>query len=281
MKEEQDIFKHGSTTYYFSSKFFPKNIRSDVFRLYSFVRVADDYVDQVPADKKGFKDLIDQYKYIHKLQKVPAVLQSDTINKRVAKNMAALSKVYSFKEKWVQAFIDAMRSDLKKNTYKTIDDTLGYVYGSAEVIGLMMARIMGLPKEAEEAAKMQGRAMQWINFVRDIKEDNELGRCYFPQQELKKFGLKDLSKESAEKDQEAFRDFIVFQVARYIEWQDEAAKGFEYIPKRLRIPLKTAVDMYNWTAQEIAKDPMVVFDQKVKPRRKKVLKRALRNIANA
>jgi phytoene synthase len=151
------------------------------------------------------------------------------------------------------------------------------VYGSAEVIGLMMSRIMGLPKEAYSAAKYQGRAMQWINFIRDIQEDNELGRCYFPQDELKKYGLKNLSKTSAEQDPEAFKDFMLFQIARYDEWQSKAREGFEYIPKRLLAPLKTAVDMYDWTARQIAVEPMIVFDKKVKPSKQQVMKAAARN----
>lgn len=51
---EQEIFREGSTTYYFSSRFFPHAIRQDVFRLYSFVRVADDYVDSSPPQTDRF-----------------------------------------------------------------------------------------------------------------------------------------------------------------------------------------------------------------------------------
>ena len=52
--EQKEIFKQGSTTYYLSSLFFPKKIRDDVFTLYAFVRVADDYVDNIPAQQKEF-----------------------------------------------------------------------------------------------------------------------------------------------------------------------------------------------------------------------------------
>jgi phytoene synthase len=85
-----------------------------------------------------------------------------------------------------------MQMDIDKREYKTLDDTLEYIYGSAEVIGLFMAQIMGLPEEAHDFAKMQGRAMQFINFIRDIDEDITLGRRYFPTQDLKEFSLANL-----------------------------------------------------------------------------------------
>ncbi len=65
-KIERDIFKKGSTTYYFSSKFFAKGVRDDVFKLYSFVRVVDDYVDMIPPDVESFKYIIRRWQSIRK-----------------------------------------------------------------------------------------------------------------------------------------------------------------------------------------------------------------------
>jgi 15-cis-phytoene synthase len=202
--------------------------------------------------------------------------------------------------------------------YKTLEDTLWYMYGSAEVIGLMMAKIMGLKMcschTAESAllatpvrthrtkstaplraspppsisslpdsckttitARLQGRAMQFINFLRDIQEDNTLGRLYFPAEDLEKFGLRNLSQQTAQQDPDKFKEFMRYQLRRYSEWQAEANLGFHYIPRRLRIPLQTARDMYNWTATTIATDPLVVFNKKVKPRKRRVIVRGLYN----
>ena len=55
-----EIFKKGSTTYYYSTKLFPAKIRKEVTRLYNFVRIADDYVDAVPQDTKGFMNFKDE-----------------------------------------------------------------------------------------------------------------------------------------------------------------------------------------------------------------------------
>ena len=70
-----------------------------------------------------------------------------------------------------RVFLGSMAADLTRRFYRTEAETLEYVYGSAEVIGLFMARIMRLPEEALPAARMLGRAMQFINFIRDAAED--------------------------------------------------------------------------------------------------------------
>ncbi len=271
---EEQIFQAGSTTYYVSSKFFPKAIRQDVFGLYSFVRTADNYVDAVPQQTKKFHNL-------RSLWDGQKKSTTDSLDVRVVGNMRHVQHAYAMDPLWTEAFLNAMEADLTKKAYKTLPDTLEYVYGSAEVIGLMMARIMDLPTEANEAARLQGRAMQWINFVRDIAEDNAFGRCYFPQVDLKQHGLADLSQQTAQDNPDGFRQFITMQLDRYDEWQAAAEKGFHYIPRRYRIPLQTAADMYNWTAQQIRQNPYVIYQTKVKPRKRQVMRRGLRNLATA
>lgn len=273
---EKTIFKRASRTYYYSSLFFPGRIRDDVFKLYSFVRMADDFVDQTPQDKAGFLEFKKQWAEISELKETGSGVSGEP-RENAVKNMAYLVKTYNFHAEWVDAFLTAMESDFKKPHYKTLDDSLTYVYGSAEVIGLMMAKLLGLAEDALTAAKLQGRAMQWINFVRDIDEDNGLDRQYFPKKDLKRFGLSDLSQETAEKNPDAFKKFIQLQIGRYDAWQHEAERGYKYIPKRSLVAIKTASDMYGWTARTIEKDPLVIFKRKVKPSKARVLAQALKN----
>lgn len=280
MEEEQKIFKKGSTTYYLTSRFFPKKIRDDVFRLYSFVRTADDYVDSKDAEPKKLLALEQSYEAAVSDHTFDATAHKwDDVDTRVIKHIVRLQHKYKFEQTWVDDFFAAMKKDINPKPMKTLDDALAYVHGSAEVIGLMMAKIMKLPEDAYEAAKAQGRAMQWINFVRDIDEDNKLGRCYFPTSELKKYGLKDLTKETAEDNPEKFKKFVHAQINRYEKWQHEAAKGLHSIPERYRVPVTTAIDMYNWTARKIAANPMIIFEKKVKPRKRRVIRQIIKNTA--
>ncbi|MET0779218.1 MAG: phytoene/squalene synthase family protein, partial [Candidatus Saccharimonadales bacterium] len=276
---EHQIFKQGSTTYYWSAKFFPKSIRSDVFKLYSFVRVADDYVDSVPQQAGKFYALRAAWEAAaYDPSFDPTVQSADSTDERVVKNIIAVTRKYNFDRAWVAAFLDAMESDLSPAPYDTLDDTLHYVHRSAEIIGMMMSKIMGLPEAASEAARLQGRAMQWINFIRDIAEDNAMGRLYFPAEDLKRFGLKDLQEQTARRNPAAFQAFIWFQIERYRVWQADAEAGYKYIPRCQRLPIRAAADMYNWTAQEIVRDPLIVFSRRIKPRKGRVIRRALRSI---
>lgn len=115
---EQQIFKKGSTTYYFSSKFFPKGVRDDVFRLYSFVRVADDYVDEIPKQPELFMELREgwiQAVTNHNFDTAPKV--RDTLNERVIKNIVHVSMQYDFEPAWIESFLDAMQADLNHKSY--------------------------------------------------------------------------------------------------------------------------------------------------------------------
>ena len=139
-----------------------------------------------------------------------------------------------------------------------------------------MCRILGLDGEAYPYARLQGRAMQYINFIRDIDEDHTiLGRTYLP---LEESGLDSLSRSEVSSRRREFAEFVRTQIARYASWQREAEEGYRYIPKRYRIPIKTAADMYSWTARRIDRDPLLVFDQKLKPRKSRVLLKALTNV---
>lgn len=246
--------------------------------MYSFVRVADDYVDAAVADAEAFYALRRAWALSSanpSFDDRPAA--EDTIQTRAVKNIVYVSRTYGFDPAWVEEFLDAMQSDLEGRRYQMLEDTLGYIYGSAEVIALMMCKIMNVNPAGYDSAVMLGRAMQYINFIRDIDEDAALGRCYFPASELRAFGLPSLERPAPE-HMAAFEAFIRVQIGRYCEWQAEAEKGYRYLPKRLLAPVKTAADMYNWTALQIAADPHIVFTKKVKPTKRRVLRAGVQNM---
>jgi len=255
-QQAYQIFKNGSKTYFYSSLFFPHEVKTDVFTLYSFVRTADDFVDQSPPQTKQFKKFRVDY------ERAIAGTPSGGL---VIDSFVELQRRRSFDSQWVQSFLNAMEQDLKQKTYAEMKDTTAYMHGSAEVIGLMMSKILGLPEKAYPAAQSLGRSMQYVNFIRDIQEDNQLGRVYFPQRELKKYGLVSLERNVVEKPRSQFNTFMRAQIAQYHMWCGEGQRGYAFIPRRYVIPIKTANDLYQWTVREIAKRPMIVFERKVKP----------------
>lgn len=171
-----------------------------------------------------------------------------------------------------------MEIDFCLEEYQHIDELNRYIYGSAEVIGLYIARILELPDEANQFAQSLGKAMQLANFIRDIHEDQELGRTYIPQEDLEHFGLTDLQESTVKDNQEAFSDLIHYEIARYHQWQAEAESGYKYLPKNILVPIKTAADMYKWTIAQISRDPLVIYRQQVKPNRVRIVIQALKNL---
>jgi phytoene synthase len=133
----------------------------------------------------------------------------------------------------------------------------------------MMNRIMGIDKKYDVNAKALGKAMQLINFVRDIAEDNELNRTYLPVEI--RHGLADLKYDTVQKHPHAFKATMHSALAQYESWMEEAQPGLSALPRRCRIPVATAAAMYDWTARVIQKDPFVVFKRKVKPSKFRVL----------
>jgi len=267
-KTIHSIFKNGSKTYFYSSIFFPKKVKEDVFVLYSFVRKADDYVDSIPQQKAEFFEFIDKYEQAR---------NGALVNDVVIDSFVDLLERKNIKYEWVDAFLHSMEMDLSISTYNTIQDLKEYLYGSAEVVGLMMAKILGLPTKAYPAARYLGRAMQFINFIRDIDEDILLGRTYFPQVDLEKFNLSSLEYKYTREYPLEFKGFIKAQIDRYITWQEKAENGFRFIPMRYLIPIKTASDMYKWTANQISEKPFIVYNKKVKPSIKKIVSQVVTN----
>lgn len=264
-KSFERIFSRGSKTYFTSSLFFPADVRQDVFRLYAFVRTADDFVDQKPSDKEGFYRYVDLYRFAE---------EKGTSKEPIIDSYISLSKERNFDPQWTNAFLRSMEMDFKKNRYETMEELVEYMYGSAEVIGLFMAKILGLPKESEMSARFQGRSMQMINFIRDIDEDLQLGRQYLPldgrREEL-------LNENTARDNPDEFKTYIDKMLSYYYSWQEEAEKGYEFIPKNYLIPIKTAADMYTWTAKMIERNPPSVYSKKIKPTRGRIILSALKN----
>ncbi|MCJ7570535.1 MAG: phytoene/squalene synthase family protein [Candidatus Thermoplasmatota archaeon] len=263
------IFQQGSKTMFYSSIFLPKKIRYDVFILYGFVRKADNLVDTMPQDKEGF------YKFRQNYEQAKNGIKTGDI---VIDSFVELAKRKNFDPKWTEAFLDSMEMDLTKKTYYTLDETLEYVYGAAEVIGLYMVNILNLDKKLYIYARYLGRALQFINTIRDIAEDLEFGRSYIPLSDLDHYKLESLDYEYTKQHPERFSSFIKGQIARYSHWQEMAEKGYKYIPKRYLISVKTASDMYNWTAEQILKKPFIVYEWKVKPRIIKILTNIVKNL---
>jgi phytoene/squalene synthetase len=167
-----------STSFGWGIKAFKPEYRDPIFAIYSYVRVADEIVDTFhDFDKNELlkKFEADTWDAIEKGISTNPVLQAfqETVNK------------YKIDHKLIKAFLKSMKMDLSNSSYERdiYDD---YIYGSAEVVGLMCLKVFvnGSDEKYDvlkHSARMLGAAFQKVNFLRDMKSDIiERGRIYLP-----------------------------------------------------------------------------------------------------
>lgn len=267
-KIEKNLFKKSRTSRYYSPRFFPKGVRDDIFKFYSFIKVVDDCVNGDPADIESFKYIVRRWQKLKKINdygRFEAV--DDSIAERVLGNICYIIHRFDCDPNLIDEFLRAKAMDLKKKRYTTMKDVARYMARTSEVIAVMLVQIMQLPNAAIHFAKVQGRALQYLSFIRDFAEDYEAKRIYFSTMELKKFGLTNVNKEDIKKNPRSFNKFISLQLKRYQIWQEEANKGYQFVPIRLKVPLMNAVQAYGWTAKKIEKNPLIILDKVPQPSR--------------
>ncbi len=248
-----NIFRRGSTTFSISSLFFPKKIREKVTAFYAFLRVIDDIVDEKPVHPHAFYKA--KQSFYDSLAGNPTQYLS-------IEHFAQLVKNNNIKLSYIESFFDSMEWDLQPHfTIHSMEKCLWYIHGSAEVVGYIMFILCEVEDETLlfHAGRL-GRAMQYVNFIRDIAEDGRKGRHYIP---LLDTNLKDLSYESAYTQYEEFSKFIRKELMRYMQWLDESAEGMKKLPPFIRTTLVTATDLYSATAYKIYKNPMRIFGKKI------------------
>jgi 15-cis-phytoene synthase len=278
-KYEQYVFERGNITCYTSARFFPRRCRDGILELYCFMKEVDGYLDVKPLKPEAFVQLRrawEKAKADPNFSYEPSV--DDTTQIRTVKHLVGLVRKWRVEPEWIDTYFATRQADLMPKTYKTIDETLAYVQGTAEVLALMMCRVLNFNPIISSAACLEARGIQYLNFIRDIGEYNNLERCYIPQDELALFGLPDTSKKTAEANDAAFKDCIRQQVERCEQWLALPKEDMIYLPRDCRVPMITAVEMYEWTAATILNDPFIVFDHKVKPTRHRVLIAGLSNM---
>ena len=188
-----------STSFSLGIKMLDSSIHDAIYAIYGFVRLADEIVDTFHDQDK--KQLLKEF-----VQETELAIERCFSLNPVLHSFQWVVNKYSIEKELIDAFIKSMEFDLLKKEYsrQEFDE---YVYGSAEVVGLMCLRVFCFknPKqynELKEPAKRLGAAFQKINFLRDLKADyEEKGRSYFPKVELDQFC--DEKKKQIEKEIEA------------------------------------------------------------------------------
>ena len=179
------VTKSYSTSFSLAVKMLSPIIRKDIYNIYGFVRFADEIVDTFHEyDKEKLMNNFEKNYYL-------AVEQGISLNPILNSFQQTVNK-YNIPEEMVNAFLKSMKADLYKTEYSTIEEYNEYIYGSADVVGLMCLKVFVNGDDVmfdnlKDAAMRLGSAFQKVNFLRDLKDDYEvLNRSYFPNIDLGK-----------------------------------------------------------------------------------------------
>jgi len=180
------ITQNYSTSFSLAVKMLSPSIRDAIYSVYGFVRFADEIVDSFHDYEKEY--LIDDFeKEYYKAMQLGISLNP------ILNSFQHTVKEYNITDDLVQAFLRSMKLDLIKSTYNSQAEYEDYIYGSADVVGLMCLKVFvkGNNQKYEQLkneAMRLGSAFQKVNFLRDLKDDNlVLNRNYFPGVNLNSF----------------------------------------------------------------------------------------------
>mgnify|MGYP000899639867 CR=1 FL=1 len=173
------ITKKYSTSFSIAVRLLAPDIRQAIYNIYGFVRVADEIVDSFEGYPK--EELLNRFEGDYQYAMETGISTNPVINA-----FQKTVKEYNIDAKLVESFLKSMRADLNKQVYVNQEEIDEYIYGSADVVGLMCLKVfVNGDNEKYESLKSYamrlGSAFQKVNFLRDLKDDYEiLNRSYFP-----------------------------------------------------------------------------------------------------
>lgn len=192
LEHSRDSIERGSRSFAVASRLFPAHIRDDAWMLYAWCRHCDDEID---GQVLGHGDVgIDPVVAAERL----AQLRSQTLSAMAGEpqdhpTFQAFQRVarrHGIPPEEPMDLLEGFEMDVLGRSYETLEDTLDYAYHVAGVVGVMMARIMGID-DAPTLRRAQdlGLAFQLTNIARDVVEDARGGRVYLPGQWLDEAGV--------------------------------------------------------------------------------------------
>ena len=227
-----------STSFSMATKMLATTIRQDIYNIYGFVRFADEIVDTFHEyDKETL------------FKRFEADLENALIDKislnPILNAFQHTYHKYNLEKHMVDSFMKSMKLDLSKATYLTENEYKNYIYGSADVVGLMCLKVFVKGdnikyNELKDSAMSLGSAFQKVNFLRDLKADFDvLERTYFPNTDLNNL------------DENA-KQLIISDI------ENDFAKGLEGIrllPLEAKFGVFMAYRYYNQLLKKLKKTP--------------------------
>ena len=234
----ENVTKTYSTSFSLATRLLSENIRKDIYNIYGFVRFADEIVDSFHDYNKTelFNDFSDD------LEK--ALVNKIHLNPILNSFQHTFHK-YNIDKDLVNSFMKSMRMDLTKKKYSTVKEYKEYIYGSADVVGLMCLKVFvqgdsKLYNKLKNNAMKLGSAFQKVNFLRDLKADKEdLNRTYFPNTKFEKLN-------------ESEKNEIINEIENDFK---DGLEGIKQLPLDAKFGVFIAYRYYNQLLKKLKKTP--------------------------
>jgi len=234
----ENVTKTYSTSFSLATRLLSENIRKDIYNIYGFVRFADEIVDSFHDYNKTelFNDFSDD------LEK--ALVNKIHLNPILNSFQHTFHK-YNIDKDLVNSFMKSMRMDLTKKKYSTVKEYKEYIYGSADVVGLMCLKVFvqgdsKLYNKLKNNAMKLGSAFQKVNFLRDLKADKEdLNRTYFPNTKFEKLN-------------ESEKNEIINEIENDFK---DGLEGIKQLPLDAKFGVFMAYRYYNQLLKKLKKTP--------------------------
>ncbi len=230
----EQVTKTYSTSFYSAARLLDRDIRNAIFSIYGFVRFADEIVDTFHKFDK--ESLLQKFEH----DCFEACKTGISMNPILFAFKETVKK-YNIPDEYIRAFLRSMKADLTKKNYENAEEMNGYIYGSADVVGLMCLKVFcdgneQTFKQLEKAAMKLGSAFQKVNFLRDLKSDVELlNRHYFPDTDITHFN-------------ESAKNKIISDIENDFK---EAFSGLKMLPQRAKLAVSVAYYYYSALLKKI------------------------------
>jgi len=227
-----------STSFTLGTKMLANKHRKHIYNIYGFVRFTDEIVDSFHNFNK--KDLLSRFE-----EDLKYALEIKISMNPILNSFQYTVHENKIEQELIDAFLKSMRMDLYKQKYSSKEEYQEYIYGSADVVGLMCLNVFvegdkNQYNRLKPHAMSLGSAFQKVNFLRDLNSDYQLlDRTYFPNLDLSDFSEK--SKASIIADIE--KDF------------DHALEGIFMLPESARLGVYTAFKYYKQLLIKLKKTP--------------------------
>lgn len=252
----------GSKSFYFATRFFPPLLARQAHAVYWFCRTTDDLVDEAPSRALGEQQL---NAWESELRQGWA---GGLVRNPILALFLAVCRECGIPENYPFELIAGCRMDLEQRRYNTFDDLRLFCYRVASTVGLMMCHVIGFVPGVESAVAKQhaidlGIAMQLTNILRDVGTDWALGRVYFPQADLERFGVTEKDLAGAAAGAEFARDRFValmgFEMERARGYYAAAQPGVEMLRPEGRFAVEIAARVYERILGQIERNEFDVF----------------------